>query len=154
MTIYAATGHRPDKLGGYGPRIDDRLRNLAYSFFVAAKPDEAVSGMALGWDMAFAEAALTLGIPLTAAIPFAGQESKWPTASQERYRNILARAARSVIVCDGGYSSAKMQTRNEWMVDKCDRLVALWDGSPGGTGNCIKYARQVGRDVINLWALY
>jgi len=37
--------------------------------------------------------------------------------------------------------------RSEWMVQNCDLLVAYWDGSDGGTGNCVKYAKSVGRDV-------
>lgn len=46
-----------------------------------------------------------------------------------------------VVVCGGGYSPEKMQRRNAWMVDHCDFLLACWDGSPGGTGNCMAYAR-------------
>ena len=28
---------------------------------------------------------------------------------------------------------------------------ALWDGSDGGTGACVKYAERVGRIWVNLW---
>jgi uncharacterized phage-like protein YoqJ len=45
-----------------------------------------------------------------------------------------------------------MQRRNEWMVDRADKLVALWDGSWGGTFNCIEYARKKGVPFDNLWA--
>jgi hypothetical protein len=34
--------------------------------------------MARGWDLALAKAAVELGLPLFAAIPFVGQESRWP----------------------------------------------------------------------------
>jgi hypothetical protein len=44
-----------------------------------------------------------------------------------------------------------MQIRNEWMVDHCTHVAALWDGSPGGTGNCIRYVRKIGRPFDNLW---
>lgn len=81
-----------------------------------------------------------LGIPITAAVPFAGQESQWPAASQKLYRDLLAKAARVEVVSSGGYAASKMQRRNEWMVDHCDRLLAVWDGTPGGTANCIGYA--------------
>jgi hypothetical protein len=37
------------------------------------------------------------------------------------------------------------------MVDHGTRVAALWDGSSGGTGNCIRYARRVGRPFDNLW---
>jgi len=47
-----------------------------------------------------------------------------------------------------------MQTRNIWMVDNCDLVLALWDGSDGGTGNCIKYANKIGKPIVNLWDKY
>jgi uncharacterized phage-like protein YoqJ len=36
-----------------------------------------------------------------------------------------------------------MQVRNEWMVDHCNDLLAVWDGSDGGTGNCVRYAQRI-----------
>jgi uncharacterized phage-like protein YoqJ len=44
-----------------------------------------------------------------------------------------------------------MQRRNEWMVDHCDILYAFWDGTSGGTANCVKYAAQIGKPYVNLW---
>ncbi|WP_206759019.1 hypothetical protein [Anabaena azotica] len=41
--------------------------------------------------------------------------------------------------------------RNEWMVDQCHRLVALHDGSTGGTGNCVNYAKSKKVHIVNLW---
>ena len=41
-----------------------------------------------------------------------------------------------------------MQKRNEYMVDKCDILLAVWDGSAGGTNNCVKYARKLDKEII------
>lgn len=71
--------------------------------------------------------------------------------SQAAFGFLMQRAAQVVIVSSGGYGVEKMQVRNEWMVDHCDLLVALWDGSSGGTGNCVRYARRVGRPTVNLW---
>lgn len=44
-----------------------------------------------------------------------------------------------------------MQIRNEWIVDRADRIIALWDGSFGGTHNCITYANKRKVPVDNLW---
>lgn len=159
MTILAATGHRPDKLGGYGPDVFESLVNLATGYFVLAKsagaaPDGVISGMALGWDMAWAEAAYRSGLPFVAAVPFEGQERLWPDSSKRQHADLLKRAAQVVVVCPGGYDPQKMQTRNRWMVDHADGLVALWDGSSGGTANCVKYAQRIGRPVVNLWSAY
>lgn len=144
----AATGHRPSKLGGLD--VTDRLRRLARDYLVTSRPDEVISGMALGWDMAWAEAALELGIPLIAAVPFRGQEVRWPDSAQRRYHSVLRRAE-VVIVSNGGYSPFKMQARNRWMVERCDKVVALWNGSPGGTANCIAIANVLTKPVDNLW---
>jgi len=149
--ILAATGHRPDRLGGYSPKVDQALYHMARGY-IEARPDVSgvISGMALGWDMVVARAAIQTNRVVIAAIPFRGQESKWPRQSQDLYREILAHA-RVVEVCAPGYANWKFQKRNEWMVDHSDHIVALWDGSPGGTANCIGYAQSRGRHYDNLW---
>lgn len=154
MIVRAATGHRPDKLGGYSPQVDAALVGLARWFLIGMQTDRAVSGMALGWDMAFAEAALSLGVPVIAALPFANQACKWPVESQRRHARICEQALQVVIVCEGEYAAWKMQERNKWMVHNSDEIVALWDGSEGGTGNCIKAARLHERHIFNLWDFY
>lgn len=155
--IVAATGHRPDKLGGYGPKAQGRVYTLAYEWLECFRPDQLISGMALGWDQACAEAALALGIPLIAAIPFEGQESRWPPASQEHYRMLRALATEVRIIAPGGYSPFVMQLRNETMVLWANLILALWDGSAGGTCNCLANARTFGaakKPIINLWDRY
>ena len=56
MKVFAATGHRPNKLGGYAPKIAADLVKLATIFLNLRKPNKVISGMALGWDQAWAEA--------------------------------------------------------------------------------------------------
>jgi uncharacterized phage-like protein YoqJ len=150
--IIAATGHRPEKLGGYGADVRAVLLQVATEY-LALRPrvSEVVSGMAQGWDQAFAHAAYDLKIPYVAAVPFIGQERKWPEQTQAYYRRLLDRSARVVVVSSGGYSPDKMQLRNEWMVEHCDRIAALWDGSDGGTANCLDYAAALMRPVDFLW---
>ena len=144
--IVAVTGHR--KLGGYGPSLlQNRVRAEILDALVRLQATSAISGMALGVDQWAAEDCVFHGIPFTAAIPFDGQELAWPLEAQVHYHEILARAAVRHIVCPGNYAPWKMQRRNEYMVDNCDALFAVWDGSPGGTENCVKYAEQVGKPV-------
>jgi uncharacterized phage-like protein YoqJ len=56
-----------------------------------------------------------------------------------------------VLVSPGGYAAHKMHVRNKWMVNKCNKVLALWDGSKGGTGNCVSYALSVDRPIENAW---
>lgn len=146
------TGHRPSKLGGYATdnpiesTIRARFKEILARIRSTAEERElkpiAISGMALGCDQWWAEEALSLGIDVYAYIPFKGQESKWPPTAQEAYKNLLNRCIRRVIVSEAGYASWKMQKRNRVMVDDANACVAVWDGSSGGTGNCVKYIKK------------
>jgi uncharacterized phage-like protein YoqJ len=154
--ILAGTGHRPARLGfgrmdGYHPLVRDRLQALARAALLREGPDVVISGMALGWDTALAMAALGLGLPLHAYVPFRGQESRWNADDQVLYHWILGCAAEVVVVSPGGYSAWKMQTRNEAMVDASGTVLALWNGQDGGTANCVRYAERRGVPVRNLW---
>lgn len=149
--VLSFTGHRPQKLGGYHSGIYNRLVDLAVAVLRKYRPEKVITGMALGWDQAVAEAAVYLGIPFIAAVPFKGQENAWPEQSQKKYRDLLAKAKRVVIISAGEYSALKMQARNEYMVNHSDVVIALWDGSSGGTGNCVSYARRMGKQLVNVW---
>lgn len=152
--IVAGTGHRPDKLGGYDSATTNRLHTLALEYLAFTRPAKVISGMALGWDQALAWAAMDLAIPFIAAVPFEGQQRAWPEVSQLWYDDLIKYADEIVYVCEPGYAAWKMQVRNQWMVDNADFVVALWDGSAGGTGNCIKYCEKVGKPIDNLWRTY
>ncbi len=141
----AVTGHRPDKIGGYDYYARQRvwLRQQLRTIVMDLMPMYTISGMALGVDQDYAQVSIELAIPFIAALPFVGQEKKWPKSSQDYYNWLLERADEKVVVSPGEYSAYKMQVRNEWMVDNCDVLIAVWDGSEGGTGNCVRYAQRV-----------
>ena len=149
----AFTGHRPEKLGGYDSFAQTKLYHFAKRTLepLAGEIHVCYSGMALGWDQAIALACADLKIPFIAAVPFRGQECKWPRESQLIYNHLMSRAQTIVYVCEDGYAAWKMQKRNEWMVDHSNRLMALWDGSTDGTANCVRYAERVGRQTVNLW---
>lgn len=149
--ILFGTGHRPPKIGGYGEKAAGERTGLAMAALHILKPEMVISGMALGWDTDLAMAALALGIPVTAAVPFAGQERQWPSESQKIFNDILNKCYQVVTVSEGGYSASKMQIRNTFMVDNATHGIALFDGTPGGTANCMKYAIAKGKPVLNLW---
>lgn len=154
--VVAFTGHRPAKLGGYDNRTRLALGGLATEYLAQTRPAKVIVGVALGWDQAGAAACLALQIPFIAAVPFEGQEKRWPEEAQERYRWLLEMAESVEIVTpEPCYSThlvnRAMQRRNEWMVDRATRICALWDGSWGGTFNCVEYAQTRGVPVDNLW---
>lgn len=147
----ALTGHRPDKLGGYEAFTTDTghvLINKIEQLLRDNKCTTAITGMAQGADWCMYLAALRMGAEIVCAVPFEGQESMWPASVKAKYIEMLSAADEVVHVCEPGYAVWKMQKRNEWMVDNCDVLIAVWDGSSGGTANCVKYAQKVGRKIV------
>lgn len=158
---YVATGHRPDKLGGYSLKSANRLEKFALETLsiIAPRPKEIYIGMAQGWDQAIASACYVLNIPYIAAIPFSGQELVWDKRDQEYYHWLVSNAAKRIVVCQHGFVAAKMNMRNRWMVDMAEiekecRVLALWNGEPGGTANCVEYANEKKVEVCNVWPVW
>lgn len=149
MVKIAVTGHRPDKLGGYQAYDNFRAIRRHMRDFLDEAPDGElilISGGALGIDQFWMEVGLHLELPVIAALPFEGYDSKWPVTSRETYKKLLDKCHEVRYICEPGYAASKLQIRNQWMVDNCDSLVAYWNGTPGGTSNCIDYA--ISRDKI------
>jgi hypothetical protein len=150
-TRIGITGHR--KLGAAEGWMADTLRRLL-SEFHAETECVAVSALAVGADTLFADAAVDLGIPLEAVLPYAGYIEDFPAgAVRERYARLLASAAAIHRTEHTVKSSAAYMSTGEWIVDHCDRLVAVYDGRQpehtGGTADVVDYARgKVTRIVI------
>lgn len=151
--IFAVTGHRPSKLKDLGYTYDLRdpkwqdLKTKIKKFIAQYSCEEFYTGMALGVDQIAALAIIELkeegkNIRLHAAIPCANQEKKWPYASQMLYKAILSKADTISFVSNEEYTPWCMQKRNEFMVDRADMILAIWDGSSGGTKNCVDYAEK------------
>lgn len=163
MIRIAATGHRLDRLGGYSDAIFARLVALGKASLKKLEASEVISGMGLGFDQAIAAAAVELSIPLIAAVPFAKQDSKWQPEDRDRYEALLFQTQKIIFVDQlqdyqivglqpREYHPLKMFKRNEWMVDNCDHILALFDGSEnGGTFNCLKYAEKKEKPILNTW---
>lgn len=155
----AVTGHRPGKLFKSFPYAPENYRKLVdfcrEKLVKPAKrkyPDVVfITGMALGLDMAIAEACQEVGVPFEAYVPFEGQEQKWPHHAQAQYTFLLA-CAKTIVICDSpGYSVAKLLARNTRMVDDTDMVVSLWNGEESGTGHCVAYARKHSKFAKNYW---
>ncbi len=150
----AITGHRPNKLGNEynqnGP-ISQWIKNQLIQIVKDKNPTQMISGMALGVDQIWALIAVWYNIPLLAAIPCIGQEKVWPKSSQDTYNNILKyEKCEKIIVSNCTYNSTVMQKRNEFMCDNSDMLICVWDGTKGGTKNCVDYAQKINKEIIRI----
>ena len=154
MTIFV-TGHRPDKLWGYNILTGkyEYLMNMFKQMLIEYKADEVVDGMALGTDMVMALTVISLkkegyDIKLHCAIPCKNHKNiKWSARDKIIYDYILKHADVVKLVTNEKYSPYLMMVRNKYMVDISDCGIALWNGSNGGTANCVKYAQKVGKPL-------
>lgn len=151
------TGHRPNKLYGYDITTSKyiKLKDKFKELLIQNSCTEAITGMALGADMVFAIAVLELknqgyDIKLHCAIPCRNHSYKWTKAYQDLYNYILKKADIVKLVTDEDYKPWLMQKRNEYMVDIADKVIAVWDGSKGGTYNCVKYAEKKDKEIIRI----
>lgn len=159
MTIIAGTGHRPDKL----VRTDIKPYTAAQHFLLVKicekyleqlNATKCITGMALGFDQAFAHAAINLKLPLIAAIPFNGQERIWRKESQFFWKYLVDYASLhgEVHYLAEHYSREALMNRNRWMVDHCDEVLACCnDIGSSGTAQCINYANLKMKRVTNIW---
>ena len=154
------TGPRPQHLP-WGLREDDpRCAKLRFELRCSLEGliqegwQHFICGMAIGCDMYFAEAVLSLkqeypDITLEAAIPCGGQPDRWASEQRRRYNRLLD-SCDKVTVLQIAYTPDCMQRRNQYMVDRSSLLLACHNGRPGGTLNTMAYAMHQGRKIIQL----
>jgi uncharacterized phage-like protein YoqJ len=80
--------------------------------------------------------------------PFEGQEGNWPDESKIRYYDLMARCDKVVEVCEPGYAPWKMIVRDKAMVDASDLVIAVFNGTSGGTKHTVDYAMGKKKDMI------
>lgn len=159
--VLAFAGHRPEKLPWGTDETDPRC--IALKTRIASAVAEAVDrgfdaflcGMARGCDFWFAQAVLDQKrdnpeLRLYAYLPCPSQPDRWPDLDRNRYEQLLL-ACDGVYMVEQSYSEGCMLRRNQAMVDRCDTLLTVWDGSRGGTAAAIRYARSAGKSVRGLW---
>ncbi len=154
------TGHRPEKLpwryNEEDPRcgaLKDRLPGPVHAVYRAGlRP--VICGMAKGCDTFFAETVLELrneapGVTLEAAIPCESQFLHWSREERRRYDYIMHQCDLETIL-QREYTKDCMAKRNQYMVDCSSLLIAVYDGSYGGTMQTVNYAKKRGLMIIQL----
>lgn len=150
------TGHRPKSLPwGYDEsqescvRFKEELEKI-FNGEIEYGVNTFLTGMAEGFDMIGAEILLEIrknrNIKVIAVVPCIGQESKWKTEQQRRYKQILKKCD-EVITLSEFYTPTCMNERNRFIVDHSSICVACWNGKASGTGNTVRYAKQNGNMV-------
>ena len=147
------TGHRPERLtlpqGKVKAWLKEQIEKAVddgYTVFI--------SGMQRGVDLWAAEAVLALreaghDVKLIAACAFKGMENErgWSDLWKTKYKNVLE-SADEVQYIGRSPGRESYLKRNDWMVEQSSRLIAVFNGAPGGTKKTIDYARRLGLEVI------
>lgn len=147
------TGHRPDKVGKNENFIKEQLRKCikdaiqeGYLTFI--------SGMAMGVDMWAAEIVIeekenNPEIKLVCASPYPDFEKNRSLADRIKYQFVIENSDYIINVSDK-YTRFCFQIRNMWMVDRADRVIAVYNGSRGGTHNTVEYAKKKNIQIVNV----
>lgn len=154
------TGHRPSKLPWGSAEGDPRCaalkRRIADAVEAAYQEGyrHFLCGMAQGCDLYFCEAVLGLRaahpeVTLEAAIPCPSQAAAWSPDQRERYTRLVAACDYETVV-SAQYTPSCMHRRDRYMVDHASLLIAVFDGSPGGTLYTVAYAMRQGVSVADL----
>lgn len=165
-----AVGKRPYRIAVTGHQ---QLGNAATIAFVAgafstlfeqlahAHPHGlvALSGLAAGADSLFAEAALAHNIPLEACLACDELLDNFaPGFERTSFLALQARCQRVHQLPFVERSNEAYMALGRWLVDRCDVLVAVWNGLPamalGGTGDVVAYARKQHRPLVHVHTLH
>lgn len=154
------TGHRPQSLGGFSP-TNPLIWQIQQHLIVTIEAIKAygydvigLTGMAQGVDQAFARACLITKTPFRAYLPFPQQDSLWPPAAQQTYRDLLAQAGEQILVCANPKTESEVRAalmhRNSRMVQDARAAIAVWNGGPGGTADAVRKLRAAQRPLLIL----
>jgi hypothetical protein len=114
-----------------------------------------VSALADGADQIFARAVLDMGGQLEVIVPATRYRDGLPEAAHAVYDALLSAASKvDQLDYDESTEEAHMAASRA-MLDKADRLFAIWDGKPargyGGTADVVAEAQRRGIPVTIIW---
>lgn len=145
--VIAFSGHRPHKLQSLSS-VKSSIHDFLLQQLHLHPRLLVISGGALGVDQIAAEVCIDLHIPFVFVIPFPFNifTARWSDFQRSHLRSLMHSAVK-VYTVQSHFSMSGYQRRNEVMVDHCDLLCAIFNGSPGGTANCVAYARSIDKSL-------
>lgn len=88
-------------------------------------------------------------------VPASDYASTFSRSDLQSYEDLLAQADEVTHLEFAHATEEAYWAAGKAVVDRCDLLVALWDGQAarglGGTGDVVMYANHVGREVHVIW---
>lgn len=141
------TGHRPERLEDH----EEAVKELISEALVMTGATKLFQGMAAGVDLWSAKEAWKLKIPYVCVRPWAGHKPR--IADTVEYLKVLKHSD-DVLETNKSLEYPGLiayHTRNEFIVDNVNAMIAVWDGKPyGGAYSCIMYAWQKAIPVLRI----
>lgn len=151
VTYVGVTGHR-----GLSPRTSG-LVDVALRGALADLGGEVVgvSCLADGADTLFARAVLDAGGRIEVIVPAVAYREGLPRAHWPVYDALIAEATVVHRLDFAASTSQAHMAASRRMLDRCDRLLAVWDGLPargyGGTADVVAVAHDAAIPVTVIW---
>ena len=147
------TGHRPDKIE-LGEKEIKPLLEKAIDKAISEGFVTFITGMAMGTDIWAAEIVLdrkkkNKNLHLICALPHSGFENRRNFTEKIRFSKIIKKADLVKEINDH-YFTGCYQVRNEWMVDRSNLVIAVFNGQKSGTKNTLDYAIEKGININNV----
>ena len=143
------TGHRTYD-GSRNHELEIAIRELyakGYRTFLC--------GMAIGFDLAAAEVALSLrnelaGLRVVAVVPFEGMQRRFPSSQRTIFERVVAEAD-EVITLATRYAPSVYALRNNYLVDNSSAVIAYFTGEKGGTAYTVHRAVKNLAYIVNIY---
>ena len=147
------TGHRPDKME-LGEKEIKPLLEKVIDDAIAEGYVTFITGMAMGTDIWAAEIVLerkkrNKDLHLICALPHPNFESRRSMTEKMKFNKIVKKAD-LVKEINNHYFTGCYQVRNEWMVDRSNLVIAVFNGQKSGTKNTVNYAKRKGVKIMNV----
>lgn len=156
------TGHRSERLpkGEALERLRQRLEKEIEKALQNGY-DAFLFGGAYGFELMAAEEVLKKKvlidlqnpkhIRLIAITPFEEQAVRFSVADHERYYEIMSKCD-EVITLNTHYSRQCYAQRNQYMVDRSNRVICCWNRQVvSGTAQTVRMAQKQNLEIINLY---
>jgi uncharacterized phage-like protein YoqJ len=123
--------------------VATRLRETLAAMVEVDGELTVVSGLRLGAEQLGAEAAVALGLPLVAVLPYPDADKPWPADSRARFAELVG-AAVAVITLEAKSpvnkqrAGAALARRDAWLAKQVDSAIVVWDHEDDVVGRVVR----------------
>ena len=153
--VCAFTGHRkiPPE---HRAKLTAALQSaISYAYDLGCR--KFIAGGALGFDTEAAREVIRFrlshpDVRLVLFLPCIGQDESWSERQRALYNYTLG-CANEVRYISESYTPDCMRRRNYAMAEECDIMIAYVSSPRSGSGQTVRRASELGREIYNLYSM-